>query len=371
MAFLDQIDNAKIVVCCGSGGVGKTTISASLGLYGVVSGRKTLVLTIDPAKRLADSLGLSEFHYDRQKIKNEALEKLGISPKGELYAMMLDTKRMFDRLVEKYATSENMRESIYKNRYYQHISTTLSGSHEYMAMEKLYEIYQEKEYDLIILDTPPSRNSLEFLDAPNRVTKLLENSLFRKFLKPSVYTGVLGVKVFLFFTSPIQKIVGNIMGTKVLEELADFFQLGDEEVFKGFISRASAVKEILTGNETLFFAISSPMKMPMRESMFLYEALKQNQIPFGGFIINRVHPDYGIQKPVETDISLFSDDRELQNKLNQNLSDFQSMGRKDHETLEDLRKAVGKEMPVKTIPYFEEDVSDLTDLYRVFDAIRG
>ncbi len=142
MTILNNIDNVRIVACCGSGGVGKTTISAALGLYGAMSGRKTLVLTIDPAKRLADSLGIGSFKHEAQRIGENVFENLGIQPSGELHAMMLDTKRTFDRLIEKYTVSDRMRESILNNRYYKHLSGTLSGSHEYMAMEKLYEIYK-------------------------------------------------------------------------------------------------------------------------------------------------------------------------------------------------------------------------------------
>ena len=192
MSLLKNIGKMRIIACCGSGGVGKTTVSAALGMHGAMSGRKTLVLTIDPARRLADSLGIGEFDTEAQKVPAEKFKELGLRPSGELFAMMLDTKRTFDRLIEKYSASDRMRETILGNRYYQHLSGTLSGSHEYMAMEKLYEIHQEGKYDLIVLDTPPSRNAFEFLEAPERLSKLLDNNLFRKILKPAglIYLSV-------------------------------------------------------------------------------------------------------------------------------------------------------------------------------------
>lgn len=367
MSILKKIDNVRIVACCGSGGVGKTTISAALGMYGAMSGRKTLVLTIDPAKRLADSLGIGAFKHEAQKIGEDVFADLGIRPTGELHAMMLDTKRTFDRLIERYAVSDRMRENILKNRYYQHLSGTLSGSHEYMAMEKLHEIYKENLYDLIILDTPPSRSAFEFLEAPERLSNLLGNNMFRNILKPYIRAGNFRFKMLSFFTSPAQKMIRNILGFQVMEDIFNFFQLGNDLLFDGFQERAEAVRKILSGPDALFFAIAGPMKSPMKEAVYFHDKLKEHGMPFGGFIINRVHPVYPADVASEPDGS----DPELMEKIRANFENFRKLGESDEQAIRALEEHIGPETQVKRIPCLDSDVYDFSGLLKVYDFLIG
>ncbi len=359
----------RIVACCGSGGVGKTTVAATIGLAGAISGRKTLVLTIDPAKRLADSLGLGNFDHEIRKVPFEKFARNGIEPSGELFAMMLDTKRTFDRVIGKYATSKAQKK-IFENRYYQHISSTLAGSREYMAMERLHEIYNEDDYDLIVVDTPPTINALDFLDAPERLSKLLGHNFFWKFFRPYLYAGRFGFRLFSIFASPVLKSLSQVMGARVLEDAAEFFNLWDDMLFEGFQKRAGEVRKLLTSPETLFFAVASPMARPLKEALHLYEKLAENHIAFGGFIVNRVHPEYPDETPGETsdDPKLFGSieiDPSLRDKLLKNFEQFKSLGNADSLAIEELKKKTGPGVAVRKIPLFNQDVYDIGGLLHI------
>lgn len=355
-------DGPKIIACCGSGGVGKTTISAALGLQAAISGKKTLVLTIDPARRLADALGLSAFSHEARPVPLEKLSAYGIRPKGELSAMMLDTKHTFDRIISKYAT-QNLQQSIFANRYYQHISATLAGSHEYMAMEKLYELYTENHYDLIVLDTPPSRRALDFLDAPTRMTDLLQHNYFWKLFRPYMSAGRWSFKIFSYMASPFFKITQHIMGNKMMEDIIAFFELWDDALFEGFKKRALAIKTVLSGPEALFFAITNPMAAPMQEALFMYDQLEKSGISFGGFIINRVHPQVNPISPVPPSEMVLDDiSKTLWAKLHTNYTDFKRLGDSDHMIIDRLKKRIRKETPIQLVTMFENDIHHLKGL---------
>jgi len=360
-----KIDKASIVACCGSGGVGKTTISATLGLYGALSGRKTLVLTIDPAKRLADSLGLKELKFEEQRVPDEKFKEIGLLPKGSLYAMMLDTRRVFDRLITMYSSSPAMRDRIFQNRYYHHLSSTLSGTHEYMAMEKLYEIYQQNQYDLIVLDTPPSRRALDFLEAPQKLNNLLGRHFFWRLLKPYFKAGRLGLRMISYVTSPVLKAVNKILGNEVLVDLTDFFQLADDSFFDGFRERSNAIHSILSSQRTLFVAISSPMRIPMLEALYLHDKLKEYHMPFGGFIINRVHIAYPQQTADEAKVEGKRMPSDLMEKLVSNFNNYQQLGIDDAQIIRNLSIITNHKLPVIQVPHFENDVYDFSDLLKI------
>lgn len=370
MSILKQLETKRIVVCCGSGGVGKTTVSAAIGMHGAASGRKTIVLTIDPAKRLADALGMTRFDHLPQRVPGRKLKELDLHVTGQLSAMMLNTKRTFDRLIDRYIPDRKAREAVFNNRYYQHISSTLAGSHEYMAMEKLYEIYHEGKYDLIVIDTPPSRNALDFLEAPRRMSNLFGNNLFWKIVKPYVKTGLWGMKMFSLFTSPIQRMAGNLIGAQVFEDLSAFFQLGDDVFFDGFRKRSQEVMALLSCPETVFLAIASPMYITMREARFLYERLETAHIPFGGFIINRVHRSYP-DPPVITHEVSDRLSRALNVRLIENYSNFQEMGKSDRSAVKALKDLVGSHVPIEQIPRFDDEVHDLKGLVETYLALKS
>jgi anion-transporting ArsA/GET3 family ATPase len=365
------MDWPGIIVCCGSGGVGKTTLSAAIGVYGALSGLKTLVLTIDPARRLADSLGLRDFNQETQRVRLDHLPAIQNIRKGALHAMMLDAKRTFDQLIERYASGP-LRKKIFDNRYYQYLSNHMAGSHEYMAMEKLYEVYHQSTYDLIVLDTPPTRRALDFLDAPQRMLNLLGHSFFWKLFQPYVKAGRWGGKLFRLFASPILRAMGNIIGRQAMTDLASFMQLWDDILFEGFSKRATAVKTLLSGYPTLFLAVTTPQRGPMMEAIYMYEKLLENKMPFGGFIINQIHRFNNMDHPAEQHHPDFGAKKyakylapELMAKMHRSFEDQSKMARNDAASLDDFRKKIGS--PIRMIEVYcaEGEVSDLNDVYQI------
>jgi anion-transporting ArsA/GET3 family ATPase len=370
LTCINAPDGPEIIVCCGSGGVGKTTISAAIGLHGALSGKKTIVLTIDPAKRLADSLGLKRFEADAQQVpvENCIVGKDSPGSDAALYAMMLDAKHTFDQLIARYAPPE-FQKKILKNRYYQHLSNNMAGSHEYMAMEKLYEIFNQNEYDLIVLDTPPSRRALDFLEAPQRMLNILGHNFFMRMFKPYLKAGRWGVRFLNIFASPVLKGVSKVLGKQVLDDLSGFMQLWDDIMFDGFSRRATAVKELLAGNKTLFLAVSTPQRLPMDEAIFLSKKLLLNEMPFGGFIINRVNfCDSDLEKQGFDPDKVFENTRidpGLKEKLIAAHNNILKMAENDARSVKRLIDKTGLEKNVLQIPFADSEIVGLNDLYRL------
>lgn len=367
---INDPDGPEIIVCCGSGGVGKTTISAAIGLHGALSGKKTIVLTIDPAKRLADSLGLKRFEADVQQVSLENLIVGNESPTPDagLYAMMLDAKHTFDQLIARYAPSE-FQKKIFKNRYYQHLSNNMAGSHEYMAMEKLYEIFNQNQYDLIVLDTPPSRRALDFLEAPQRMLNILGHNFFMRMFRPYLKAGRWGVRFLNIFASPVLKGLSKVLGKQVLDDFAGFMQLWDDIMFDGFSRRATAVKELLAGNKTLFLAVSTPQRLPIDEAIFLSEQLLLNEMPFGGFIVNRVNfSDSSLKTQGFDSDKVFAGtciEPELKEKLILSHNNISKMAENDARSVHRLINKTGSKNNVLQIPFADSEIVGLDDLYRL------
>jgi anion-transporting ArsA/GET3 family ATPase len=274
----------KVIVCCGSGGVGKTTTAAALAVRAAERGRRTVVLTIDPAKRLAEALGLTA-------LSNEPKPVLGVSgedAKGELHAMMLDMRRTFDDMVYQHATPERA-EKIITNPFYQSISSSFSGTQEYMAMENLGQLAATGEWDLIVVDTPPSRSALDFLDAPQRMANFLDAKMIRLLSAPARAGGrglrrMVGVGFGLF-----AKAVGTILGGQMLEDASAFVQAFDT-VFGGFRERAAMTYELLRSPGTAFVVVAAPEPDALREAAYFVDRLAEEQMPLAGLVLNRVHP---------------------------------------------------------------------------------
>jgi anion-transporting ArsA/GET3 family ATPase len=288
----DLIAERRILVCCGSGGVGKTTTAAALAIRAATLGRRTLVLTIDPARRLANALGVADFGNEVCRVRARRFEAAGVPLHGELYAMMLDTKRTFDDLVERFAPSREMREAILSNPIYQELSDTLAGSREYMAMEKLYELNAEGGYDLIVLDTPPTKHALDFLDAPDRLLDFLGGKVVHLLLKPYLLAGRIGFEVFRWGASSVFSIVEKVTGMEFLRDLSDFI-LSFEGMYDGFKQRAARVKALLGEEETAFVLVTGPGKLVLEEAVFFYEQLVEHRMHVEAVIVNKVHLPVG------------------------------------------------------------------------------
>ncbi|MGA9714360.1 MAG: ArsA-related P-loop ATPase, partial [Aeromicrobium sp.] len=273
----------EIIVCCGSGGVGKTTTAAALALRAAEQGRRVCVLTIDPARRLAQSMGLTELDNSPRPVP-------GVSGEGSLHAMMLDMKRTFDEVVEQHATPEKAAQ-ILANPFYVALSSSFAGTQEYMAMEKLGQLHaesvaDERRWDLIVVDTPPSRSALDFLDAPERLSSLLDGRFIKLLLFPAkgparLLTAGLGI-----VTSALNK----VLGAQFLTDLQTFIAAFDT-LFGGFRQRAETTYALLQAPETAFLVIAAPEPAAMREAAYFVERLAGEKMPLSGLVVNRVHED--------------------------------------------------------------------------------
>ncbi|MEU5321446.1 ArsA family ATPase [Streptomyces sp. NPDC021056] len=270
----------RIVVCCGSGGVGKTTTAAALGLRAAERGRKVVVLTIDPARRLAQSMGIDSLDNTPRRVK-------GVEGDGELHAMMLDMKRTFDEIVEAHADPERA-SAILANPFYQSLSAGFAGTQEYMAMEKLGQLRARDEWDLIVVDTPPSRSALDFLDAPKRLGSFLDGKLIRVLLAPAKVGGRAGMKFLNVGMSMMTGVLGKLLGGQLLKDVQTFVSAMDS-MFGGFRTRADATYKLLQAPGTAFLVVAAPERDALREAAYFVERLAAEDMPLAGLVLNRVH----------------------------------------------------------------------------------
>jgi anion-transporting ArsA/GET3 family ATPase len=359
----ELLEGKRICVCAGSGGVGKTTTAAAIATGMAARGMRVAVLTIDPAKRLADSLGLPELGNTERQVDPALFATAGIETEGgELWAMMLDAKQTFDEVVREHAPDEATRERILGNRIYQQLSTALAGSQEYMAMEKLYEIHAEGRYDLLVLDTPPSRNALDFLDAPNRLLQFIDGRALQVFMKPTGF----GMRVFGRGASMMFSVLRRITGTDLLEDLAEFFQAFGGMV-GGFRERARRVNELLSDNRTSFLVICAPQGEPITEAVYFHRQLEQAQMPFGGVIINKVHYEGELDPDpdeIPAELRELLGDPGLAQRVIENFADFQVLSARDRRNIERLTEELGPSVVIE-VPYLDHDVHDLAGLIEI------
>jgi anion-transporting ArsA/GET3 family ATPase len=365
------LGSKEIVVCAGSGGVGKTTTSAAIALRAAMDGKKAAVLTIDPAKRLASSLGLKELSNEPRKVSVRKFTAAGIEPKGELWAMMLDTKSTFDSIVERYASTEEQVEKILNNRFYRNISGTLSGTQEYMAMEKLYELYADGDYDLIVIDTPPTRNALDFLDAPKRMTDFLDSKVLKWFLIPYMKAGGGLFKVANVAASTFLRLVKKIVGAEVLDDTAEFFA-NLEGMYDGFKQRARDVAHLLQSDATTFIVVTSPAEESVDEATFFATRLNESGLHFGALVVNRVHPRWGDEIEVRdrqlSRLQQSGGDGPLLAKLIFNERSFRKVTTLEDRNLDSLARKVPKHRWVR-VPYLEQEAVDLSGLVLIGDQL--
>ncbi len=341
-------------MCCGSGGVGKTTIAAVVALEGARLGRKTVVVTIDPAKRLADALGLAGLSDTPSRIDGDW--------PGELWATMLDTKSTFDALVAKYAATPDQGERILANRFYRNISGALSGTQEYMAMEKLYELHDETDFDLVVVDTPPTRHALDFLDAPRRLSRFLEHRLFRMLMAPS--RGL--ARAVNVAAQTFLRTVSKVVGGDVVDDAMAFFQ-AFEGMEEGFRQRAARVTELIGAPETAFLLVASPRRDTVEEAHFFADRLGQAGIAVEGLVVNRMHPSFGDglgglgEAAAERSRTLDGTDL---GGLYRNLADFQTVASRERAHLAGLAETVAP-APVVWVPFLRSDVHDIAGVAAV------
>jgi len=376
----ELVREREVLVCCGTGGVGKTTTAAVLALLAARAGRDAVVVTIDPAKRLADTLGLETLGNVAHEIPRERWDPTGAAPPGgRMSALMLDTRSTFDALVVKYASSPEQAERILENRFYRNIAGALSGTQEYMAAEKLFELHEEGGHDLIVVDTPPTRHALDFLDAPARLTRLLDNRIFRFLMVPArAGLRIAGVAVQAFFRA-----VGKVVGAEVIEDIVAFFR-AFEGMEQGFRERAAAVRELLADPETGFVLVTSPRRDSVLEAEFFADRLRASDLTVAALVVNRVHPRFPTTTSVET---LRHRGRELGERAAaadgdtaaalhrlavryENLADYAELAERERQQLDDAAHLVGA-TALAFVPSLAHDVVDFAALDAVARHLLG
>src|SRR5688500_8709250 len=364
LAALIADKQTRILVCCGAGGVGKTTTSAALALSAAEAGRTVVVLTIDPARRLAQSLGLEELDNEPRRVDVPRAD-------GELHAMMLDMKRTFDDVVAAHSTPERAQQ-ILDNPFYQTLSSSFSGTQEYMAMEKLGQLRASDQWDLIIVDTPPSRSALDFLDAPNRMSRFLDGTMIRLLTAPSRTGFKIASAGFMFFS----RIISKILGGQLLRDISAFVAALDT-MFGGFRERATATYELLRKPGTWFVVVATPEPDALREASYFVDRLSSDGMPLAGLVLNRTHP------PATTVLSATRAEGAAEEvteadaegadlaaaALRVHAERMQQATREQH--LADRFTSAHPEVAVRTVPAAAGDVHDLGGLRVMGEALTG
>jgi anion-transporting ArsA/GET3 family ATPase len=376
---LEQLLAAKeIVIHCGSGGVGKTTTAAAAAAMAAVHlGGKVLVLTVDPARRLANALGLQEFGNVETQVPLDAFEAAGVEPRGELWAAMLDTKQSWDDLVRSHAPDAATRDAILDNPLYQNITGRFVQSHDYIAMERLYEIHASGRYDLIVVDTPPTRNAIDFLEAPERMADFFSSRLLRWLTVPA------RSRVLTMASKPFYSVADRILGSKFLEDIAEFFLLF-QTMYDGFVERARAVTRTLSDSRTTFVVVSTLEAAPLAEAEFFIEALGERKMHLGAVVLNKVLPEWFLAKGTTAAAQrLCASPEEVASGLPSNLGEpeqvarvlrevgesflnFQVVAKREAATRAELSQAPEV---VAAVPYFTHDITDLEGLLELGDQI--
>ncbi|MGI8759161.1 MAG: ArsA family ATPase [Acidimicrobiales bacterium] len=347
----DLVTSAGILVCCGSGGVGKTTTAAALALEGAARGRRSVVVTIDPAKRLADTLGVASLTNTPSRIEGDW--------PGELWAMMLDTKSTFDDLVAQHSADADQARRILDNRFYRNISSALSGTQEYMAGEKLYELHEEDAFDLVVVDTPPTRHALDFVDASRRLTNFLDHRLYRLLMSPTrAYLRAVNLAAQAFVRT-----VSKVVGGEVLDDALAFFS-AFEGMEGGFRDRAERVQALLSDEATAFILVTSPRADTVAEATFFASKLEESGISVASLILNRMHPRFGTGRPEADRARARTNAGTDLGSLYANLGDLRAMAEGEEEALAGLSARVAP-APVVRVPFLADDVHDLDSLAHI------
>jgi anion-transporting ArsA/GET3 family ATPase len=377
----DLLAAKEIVVACGPGGVGKTTTAAALAAtIAAGEGKKVLALTVDPARRLAEALGIRGIGNVAHRVPDEAFVEAGVHPTGQLWAAMLDTRQSWDALVRRHAPDSDTAEKIIANPLYQNIAGRFAQGHEYIAMERLYELHEEGDYDLIVVDTPPTRNAIDFLDAPQRMADFFASRLLRWLTVP--YRSRFAVAA----SKPFYQVADRILGSQLLQDLADFFILF-QTMHEGFVARAEAVSRLLRDVRTTFMVVTTLEAVPAREAEVFADMLKARKLHLGLLVCNKVLPDFLVDDAVSAAATtLRSRAPELAEELaplgggdalqvarvleevGKGFANFQLVARRER----DLRSEMARSHAVTaTVPFFEDEITDMAGVLRIGAQVLG
>jgi anion-transporting ArsA/GET3 family ATPase len=379
---IEQLLAAKeIVVACGSGGVGKTTTSAALAAMAAArQGGKVLVLTVDPARRLADALGVRAIGNDARRVPAAAFAEAGTPARGELWAAMLDTKKSWDDLVVQHAPDRRTARRILDNKLYENIAGRFVQSHEYIAMERLYQLHSEGSYDLIVVDTPPTRNALDFLEAPERMAEFFSSRFLR------VLTAPARSRVVNLASRPFFTVADRVLGSQFLHDIAEFFSLF-QTMAPGFVDRARSVSRLLRDHRTAYVVVTTLEAAPLHEAEVFVRALGERGFHLGAVVLNRVLPPWllddgaataaarlaedpaGVAKALAAQGAAAGDDAQVARVLGEiaeSFLNFQVVAQREAEQRAEL--AVSTDLVV-SVPYFDTDVCDLADLLRLAERV--
>jgi anion-transporting ArsA/GET3 family ATPase len=373
------VRDSRVVICVGSGGVGKTTTSASIALWAALQGRRAVVLTIDPARRLANSLGLKTLGDEPHPVD---LGGLGVPARGSLAAMMLDQKGAWDRLIARHAPSEEVRERILKNRFYLNLSQSFAGSYEYMAIEQLCVLAESEQWDLIVLDTPPTKHALDFFEAPERMRDFLDRRMVRWLLMPSLSQGWRAAKALNRTAGFLFRKLEEATGIGALAEVSDFFS-AMSGMFDAFSRRTDTIHDILRSKSTAFVLVTGPEEPVLNEAEAFSSRIRAMQMPIKGVVFNRVHEEFpadaelfpagtvarGDRPTIERALRDARVDGGAAAWMAANFVDYQLLARGEALRLEQFRAHLARRTPIVTVPNFESDLHDVAGLLHMHDYL--
>ena len=368
--MIGELTARRLVICCGTGGVGKTTISAAVAMRLAQTGARTVVVTIDPARRLASALGMTGLSDEPRRVPAGAI--LGRDG-AELWALQLDAKATFDRLVARYAADDAARERILENRIYRHLSSAVAGAQEYMAVERLHELVEEERFDHIVLDTPPATNALDFLDAPQRITRFIEGRALRLLLRPGAAAGGLGWKILHAGSGTVLSILERLTGAQLLRDVSDFLA-GFDGMYQGFADRAQAVRALLTSDRSGFLVVAAAEPDSLGQAVALSRRLTTDGFPLAGVVLNRVHPLPPGEPPDPAALARAlaeagaRDPERLARDAAAALADERVLGLRDREARRELTEAIGEGTLIE-VPSLAHEPLELPGIAEVARAL--
>jgi len=375
------VEDMRVLVCVGSGGVGKTTIAALLGLHAARIGKRTLVITIDPARRLANSLGLDELLHEPRPLGPEVLERAGLPASAQIDAMMLDLSAAWDDMVARISGEGEATRRVLDNRFYRYLSRELAGAQEFIACEALYTLAEERGYDLVVLDTPPTQNALDFLEAPNRILGFLDHEGMRHFTSRSPSAArKLGLRFLDGAAGAASSVLSRFTGAELLDEIAEFLYLL-RHMYQPLIERTRGFEELLRADNTRFCIVTSPATGPLSEAAFFHEQLVQRELPVGALIVNRVMPapSDAVSELDGSEVTALLQGADLDDTRRAELADatlrviaeHTALAERDERALSERLAEAARDVTVVRVPQLAHDVHDTARLGELLPLVVG